>query len=65
MRKMFIVLTLLAMSLVSCSQEKKLRSDLAACQGFTVYLLCLNEQSEEFCNQKLCEQFPNAVVCDD
>ena len=59
---MAVVLLILLTGCVD--QEKvKLEEDLSACQSMVVYLTCLNENDERFCNDWLCEQYPDALPC--
>ena len=65
--RLFVACMAVLLILSSCvDQEKiKLKQDLAACQAMVVYLLCLNENDQIFCNEWLCERYPNATVCEE
>lgn len=64
-RAILLWLMILVILLTSCRTDEliKAKADLAACQTMVVYLLCLNENEESFCNDYLCEQYPDAEPC--
>jgi len=64
--KLFIVFTAVLLILSSCVDQEKLqlKKDLASCQVMVVYLTCLDTKEEVECNDWLCGQYPDAVVCE-
>jgi hypothetical protein len=63
----FIVFAVVLLILSSCVDREKvqLQKDLAASQAMVVYLTCLSEHDQVFCNSWLCERYPDAVLCEE
>ena len=64
--KLFIVFTAVLLILSSCVDQEKLqlKKDLASCQAYVVYLHCLEENDQAICDEWLCSEYPDAVVCE-
>lgn len=63
----FIVFAAVVLTLLSACQPQscnKCESDLENCQAFVVYLNCLETTGQDECDEWLCAQFPDAVVCE-